>query len=250
MGYIYRLTSPKNKHYIGQTTRNYSVRWREHENRVKYDNCCPALKNAIKLYGWESFEKEVVIECNEDELDCFEVLFIILYDSLAPNGYNLTPGGKNYKHSEETKNKMRESHLKSGRVYKRKNKEDEVLPKYLRKINNTNRSGYIIEGHPNLKLKETISITSSKETMKEKYDKAINYLSKLDNNVKIEKTTYKRKDVIINNITYELPQFVYYIKCEQSIVVRKPNLRSRKFASKKLSIDEKIILAKKYIDNN
>jgi len=102
MGYIYILTSPSGKSYIGQTIDSIKKRFAQHQ-RTK--SCCTAIHNAIKKYGWENLEKDWY-ECPDDDLDVDEELLIREMGTLAPGGYNLKEGGGNGKLSEETKEKI------------------------------------------------------------------------------------------------------------------------------------------------
>ena len=106
MGYIYILTSPSGKSYIGQTTRPIQKRLEEHRTGKSVD--CRAIYNAIQFYGWDAF----VIDwyyCPDEDLNNHEELMIEVLETLAPDGYNLKGGGANGKHSEETKQKMSEA---------------------------------------------------------------------------------------------------------------------------------------------
>jgi hypothetical protein len=105
MGYIYILTSPKGKSYIGQTTRPIEKRLDEHQ---KESSNCVAIYGAIKKHGWENFEKDYY-ECPDGDLNKHEELMVEVLGTLAPGGYNLKEGGGNGKHSEETKQKMSDS---------------------------------------------------------------------------------------------------------------------------------------------
>lgn len=75
------------------------------------------LGRAIKKYGWENFKYETVEECdNKEELLEKEKYYINYYNSLMPNGYNMTKGGEKLfgsnnpffgkKHSKESREKM------------------------------------------------------------------------------------------------------------------------------------------------
>lgn len=108
MGYIYILTSPNGKSYIGQTTRLIEKRLEEH--RDGKSKACRAIYNAIKLHGWENFEIDWYY-CPDDDLNKHEELMIEVLGTLAPGGYNLREGGGNGNLSEETKGKIRESNV-------------------------------------------------------------------------------------------------------------------------------------------
>jgi hypothetical protein len=65
------------------------------------------LKSAIKKYGKENFEISIVCECDSiEEMNLKEEIYIKLFNSMVPNGYNLISGGNNRLASEETKRKM------------------------------------------------------------------------------------------------------------------------------------------------
>jgi group I intron endonuclease len=107
MGYIYILTSPSGKSYIGQTIRSIEKRFKAHQ---KERSRCMAIYNAIQKYGWENFEKDWY-ECPDEDLNFDEELLVREMGTLSPGGYNLKEGGGNCKLSEETKQKMSEAHL-------------------------------------------------------------------------------------------------------------------------------------------
>jgi hypothetical protein len=105
MGFIYILTSPSGKSYIGQTIRSIEERFGEH---LRPDSGCVAIARAIKKHGWDNFVTDYY-ECPDDELDKHETLMIEVLGTLKPGGYNLTTGGSNGRPSEETRTKMREA---------------------------------------------------------------------------------------------------------------------------------------------
>jgi len=107
MGYIYMLTSPSGKSYIGQTTKTVEERFRQHQQK---NNRCVAIYNAIQYHGWDAFEKNWY-EVPDGDLNKHEELMIEVLGTLSPDGYNLREGGGSNKPSEETKQKIRETHI-------------------------------------------------------------------------------------------------------------------------------------------
>lgn len=116
-GYIYLITNTINgMQYIGQTV-NPEARWKKHLSVARGSYYYRSyFYNAINKYGPDNFTFEVVLECDAEALEEKEQEYIAKYNTLYPNGYNLTPGGKKlykennpfYKrqHSEETKLKI------------------------------------------------------------------------------------------------------------------------------------------------
>lgn len=93
MGIIYKIISPSNKIYIGQTINNFEERIRCHK---KKSTNCTLLKRAIDKYGIKMVY-EVVETIPDELLDEREIYWIKYYNSLAPNGYNCSTGGNNKK---------------------------------------------------------------------------------------------------------------------------------------------------------
>jgi len=109
MGFIYKLTFPSEKSYIGQTIRDIHERLKEHQYA---SSGCVAISRAIQKYGWENVKKEWY-EVPDEDLNFYEEMLVALLGTLAPGGYNLKEGGgATGKMSEETKQKMKEA--KSG----------------------------------------------------------------------------------------------------------------------------------------
>lgn len=88
---IYRHISPSNKSYIGITSQNPLIRWK---NGAGYDKQTKFGK-AIQKYGWDNFTHEII----EDGISTLEEArerekhWISVYDTFK-NGYNSTLGGE------------------------------------------------------------------------------------------------------------------------------------------------------------
>lgn len=106
---IYKITDKTNgKIYIGQSC-NIEKRLQDH----KYHATCastPAhyIDRAIKKRGVDSFDYEVIEECNIEDLNEREIYWIKYFDSSnSEKGYNLSLGGKGvYKHSRDEINNL------------------------------------------------------------------------------------------------------------------------------------------------
>ena len=106
---VYIITNTVNgKRYVGQTVFMLEKRWKQHQKSPR----CHALHNAIEKYGAKNFIIEPIIEVPTIELlNEFEAEYIKKYCTLAPNGYNLTEGGRAPRHNVETRAKMSRSRI-------------------------------------------------------------------------------------------------------------------------------------------
>lgn len=95
---IYRITNTVNdKVYIGKTVKaNARQRWREHVAQAVRRSASTYLHQAIRKYGSDVFNVEVLHYAKTaEELSKMETFFIVLHQSHKPeNGYNLTLGGE------------------------------------------------------------------------------------------------------------------------------------------------------------
>lgn len=90
MGYIYKISNTiNNKLYIGMTRYNIEHRWKEHKSSYQYKNT--HLYSAMRKYGVDNFNIEIIEECPEEDLIIREAYWISYYDSYK-NGYNMTEG--------------------------------------------------------------------------------------------------------------------------------------------------------------
>lgn len=111
---VYKHTSPSGKVYIGITGReNVNLRWC---NGLGYSGNRYFIA-AIKKYGWNSFNHEILKSgLTFDEACDFEIKFIAEYKANNPKyGYNISSGGycgnSGTHHSEESKRKISASNL-------------------------------------------------------------------------------------------------------------------------------------------
>ena len=187
-GEIYCLTSPSGKKYVGQCVKQlssgkkwgYIQRWKDHIRDANSKNYCRQLNNAINKYGSENFTIEVIKECNIYELNYYEEHYIKLYNTLSPNGYNLTSGGSICRQSEETQILKRKSMIGKnvGKIFPKRprlREEDNALPKYVRYYrDHSGKEGYRVSNHPILKEK---SFLSKKLPLEIKLELALKYLN-------------------------------------------------------------------------
>lgn len=95
---IYKSTNKiTGKIYIGQTTKSLEQRIKGHLNESKIDKNRPFL-SSINKYGIDNFTfEEIDFTNNLDDLNDKEIYWIDFYQSISPNGYNVTGGGQGNK---------------------------------------------------------------------------------------------------------------------------------------------------------
>jgi group I intron endonuclease len=96
-GRVYLVTNKLNgKHYVGQTVTPHSRHGHGH-----------AIKDAYKKYGFTMFDYQPLTQgdLNDKQLDCLERFWVEVFDTVAPNGYNLERGGKRGKYVYHSPNK-------------------------------------------------------------------------------------------------------------------------------------------------
>jgi len=205
---VYKLTSPDNEIYIGQTTKTFSKRWEEHIKASNYyhNGGCRLLNNKLKARGSETFIKEILVEWeyedkndpekkkrDDDKLDEYEIKFIKDFNSFNDfndKGLNLTTGGNNNKQlSQKTKNRISEVRKSQNPWKHRKLEESKELPQYIIFLKELN--GYRISDHRNCDSKNFCDPNKSKEdNLKEAKD----FLEKLEKDViKIKKSDRIKK---------------------------------------------------------
>lgn len=117
--YIIKCTT-NSKCYVGQTLTHimnhskYRVagankRFKQHLseaiNNTKKKQCY-ALNNAIRKYGSDNFVVRTLCICDKSELNDKEILYIKLFNTRCPHGYNIHEGGNRCEIVEETRKKI------------------------------------------------------------------------------------------------------------------------------------------------
>lgn len=150
MAYIYRILNKITKKcYIGETKyKDVIWRWKQHKQTIEINKGCPALRDAVKKYGIDNFEFSVLIICFDDERFKYEIEYIKKYNSVVPNGYNITNGGEGggfqgKKHTEEVKNeiknKLKQKYIDNPELKKQMSERNKIVmsnPEIREKIKN------------------------------------------------------------------------------------------------------------------
>jgi len=169
-GIIYMISSDKSpKVYIGQTRNALDIRWNQHttcgkklkENENNADKVRRLqnsyLYKAMAYHGIEHFKIAILEEPELAILDAREIFYIKLYNSQAPNGYNLTSGGTEFTHCEESIRRIKER--KHELIDQIRNEKLQGLPPKTAYRNNATKGEQIVfNNHPRCKHKTFSSV--------------------------------------------------------------------------------------------
>lgn len=114
--FVYMHVSPNEKRYIGITSNKPERRW---QNGYGYKDQT-YFYNAIKKYGWDNFQHEILFEnLTKEEAEQKEIELIAYYKSDNRKfGYNIDHGGNCVgKMSDEHKEKIKMSHIGRKHTY-------------------------------------------------------------------------------------------------------------------------------------
>ena len=214
MGFIYMLTFSSGKKYIGQTTRSVNKRFSEH---IKCSGNCIILENAIKKYGSDNIAVDTLLEINDSQLDFYESRFIDIFDTIEPAGYNIRSGGSVGKHSIESRERMRQRKL------------------------GANNPNFGKERTASDKLAISIAKTGEKHHFYGKTFTADHKLRLSESHKKFDQT---------------LPMYISYCKERPAqyqsagyAVTNHLILKNKYFTSKNISMEEKLLKAKEYLNS-
>lgn len=93
LGFLYKLTFPNGKAYIGITNRTVEQRFAEHVIFSKSGKSGCAVHHAIHKFGADSVVVETLASAEWEMLKILEVAAIADQNTRPPCGYNLTRGG-------------------------------------------------------------------------------------------------------------------------------------------------------------
>lgn len=213
-------------------------RWQEHINEANgpKENSCRALNAAILKYGADNFKLEILWEGPNDELDSEEEFQICFENTLYPDGYNLTPGGKSggcVYYDEETRQKISDNHRKDDGGYD--------LPIYVRYFEENNRKGFKIQ-IPN---KRQYSFSSSTLTLDEKYNLALDKYNEIINDVDDPNENNKKK----SELSRDIPKYITYDIKRRRYIVRKPGFPIKYYGFHTYGEEGALIEAKIYLNS-
>ena len=165
MGYIYKITNKNSgKIYIGQTTKTRATdRFSQHRylaTHQEQERTSSYLHRAMNAEGVDNFSFEIIESIPDNQLNEREIYWIKEYNSLAPNGYNLTEGGDGtpgFSRPQTLKEKLKrqesnirfyEEHPEARERQRERTKALWQDPEYRKKVTESNRKFY--SEHPDM----------------------------------------------------------------------------------------------------
>lgn len=195
---IYKITNiANNKIYIGQAVshilnhKKYRPYGRDGRFRCHISEAysskkkqCNYLNNAIRKYGVNDFNVELIECCEYNLSDEREIYYIHKFNSLYPNGYNLKNGGNKFTHTLESKKKVSDGVIryfedKKMQRFKNITVIDDDIEQYIKPLskNNTQYGWYVYINKKKADFGGVhISLDESKQS-------AINFIHKLKESI-------------------------------------------------------------------
>ncbi len=145
MAFIYKITSPSNRVYVGSTVQTINARWGVYkslkcEGQVK-------LYRSLKKHGVDKHVFEIICECEEAEMLKLENYYGRLYNVLDSKcGLNCVlprAGDKYITVADETRRKLSESHFIRNKTYVATQETRDKISKALGGVNH-----YLYGKHP------------------------------------------------------------------------------------------------------
>lgn len=244
-GVIYLITSPKQKHYVGQTVQTFDNRMQQHKRSADIEeDRCPKLCRAIRKYGWENLTKQIIaVAYSKNELDTLEKEFIIKYDSMQ-NGYNVLPGGSTDQDGFTARKKASDSN----RIYT-----DYELPMYCSWYTRT-QGTTVTKGFRCIKPNCEQVILCDSSSMDEKYEMILK-IHKMDadeiKQFNKERRLMKNKGNKLGaGDDFPLVEYLSYLPKYETFSVRLPKQSEKKFGKKYGDKKARYEAALKYLQEN
>jgi group I intron endonuclease len=116
--WLYKLTNTTNdRAYIGTSVHPISHRISRHVYAAKRGRKDMAIASAIRKYGIDNFRIEEIGQSDDyEELLSMESKAILEHNTICPNGYNITPGGKGARRICSQETRARISARTKGRI--------------------------------------------------------------------------------------------------------------------------------------
>lgn len=185
---LYYHKSPSGKMYVGITS-DIKRRWESKGDRYKGSKC---FYNAIKRYGWDNIEHHIMHKnLTLKEASALEKLYIRLWGTLVPNGYNIAEGGSNGNNFVgKTEDEMKKIKKKMSEGHRGKTLSEE----HKRKLSESKKGKILSEEH-----KRKISESKKGKTLSEETKKKIRESCKGDKHPSARKVkVYDKKGNFIN----------------------------------------------------
>lgn len=194
MPFIYKITSPTGKIYVGSTVKkNVEHRWIAYKSlKCKQQR---RIYHSLKKHGVESHNFEVITECSLDDMLRLECMYGEKYDVLGGNGLNLTlpmPTDTYASMREETRDKIRKTVISQFESKERREELSKIKKQWF--IDNKERADEM--------FKKSKATKNTIENRKQNRDKRLNFIK--NNPEKWEEMRRKTREKMQSNESREL----------------------------------------------
>ncbi len=255
-GVIYQITCKStNLKYIGQATNlkykndkpyNYGAkgRWSDHISASKTRNT--PLCNAIKEYGKDNFIIEIIEEAPLDTLDEREAYWILEYNTVHPNGYNVASHSRNRHRDTSNLHIFYKDKVKSAIVSPiKQNGELKMAYVYLT-LNDGSQERLAFGQKADSTYEDTIQeVNNFLNMLKCPYITSTNYSDKLSEKYALKLNEFKDKEITSVHITTASKLIAVYIGTSEM----KLNSERKRicFGGKTMSKEEAYEIAKQFV---
>lgn len=229
------------KSYIGITHSDFEKYKETHINNalVNFDKDRKTFYKAIRKYGSKSFKWKILFQnyCHRNKLNSLEIFFIAYYNTLRPNGYNMTNGGDGARFPGQSnpwsKSKMNDNRRKvmTRKMVITRNKRDNFVTGAKKAIETQRRNGTLKKKMDNLnkRLREDPNVRGANN------HHAKQYLLVKPNGEKLEVKNTLREICIEYNLCYSRI-YRFLDKGEIPIPYRKSNKKTNNCTGWSVSI--------------
>jgi len=181
---IYKAVCRENqKVYIGKTIKSLESRKANHKWYAAH-GYQTKFYNAIRKYGFDAFDWEIIATCDSDDALCAKEIELIEQYNAIKDGYNTSLGGEggdnftNNPHKEEIRQKISKSHIgkkmsEEFKVQNRLRQIGRVISPETRKKRSDSLKGRVITPEHRKKLSDAMTGRKMSEETKTKISKAL-----------------------------------------------------------------------------
>jgi group I intron endonuclease len=190
---IYKITSPTNKIYIGQSI-NIEKTWKYRYKNIEGCKKQPKVYRSLKKYGYDTHKFEIIEECSEDKLLERETYWKNYYKVLDIPSLCCRIDGRSGRLSEETKSKLSKALKGKGGKYIRTEKlRNEISERIKVKIYQFDKDGEFIKEWNSILEAENFYGKGIKSVLANKTNISRNFIWSYDSKITLNLSRHKNE---------------------------------------------------------